>query len=411
MGAARRIRGPGGNTVRRCPARIAGGNRGYRRGPGAAGHVWRPRTRSAWVDDQRGVPGPRRSDRPQATRRGRRRRDRLAPALRPATAGIRPRSDPRARTGTACGVCTMTLRDQEVLPFLRAIHDRPADDLPRHILPDFLDEHGDWRGPLFRRPAPAGAGRDVAATAAWLGRLEDLHGVSWAGCRRGLLSIVMPAAAVYELPDSHLLKEAFRQGWVEHLDLVDNAGIPWADQLDLNELPRLGFQRVEDETLENLPTMPALRELYLNNCRASRAELEWLNDFPRLKSLHITSWYEASNTDLARFLTAPHLRSLKLNGSNISNDGLQQIARLRELRKFHLCGSEVTDAGLDTLCALDQLEELRVSSRYLTDEALNFLAALPRLQRLGLPNDYGETISDAAIARFRATRPDVVVSR
>lgn len=303
------------------------------------------------------------------------------------------------------------MRDDDVIPFLRAIHDRPADDLPRLVFADFLEERGDWRGPLMRRPVLAPPLRDREATDAWHARFGNLHGVQWVACKRGLLSVITAAAAVYEVSDSHLLKEAFRQGWVEHLDLIDNAGIPWADQLDLQELPRLGFQRVDDETLENLPTMPALRELYLNNCRASRAELEWLSDFPRLNALHITWWYEASNTDLARFLAAPHLRSLSLNGSTISNAGLEQIARLRELRKLHLCGSEVTDAGLDALAALDQLEELRISSQYLTDEALSFLARLPRLRILGLPTDSGDVFSDAAVASFQAARPDVVICR
>jgi uncharacterized protein (TIGR02996 family) len=303
------------------------------------------------------------------------------------------------------------MRDDDVIPFLRAIHDRPADDLPRLVFADFLEEHGDWRGPLLRRPAPGPPLRDREATAAWHARLGNLHGVQWVACKRGLLSVITAAAAVYEVSDSHLLKEAFRQGWVEHLDIIDNAGIPWADQLDLQELPRLGFQRVDDETLENLPTMPSLRELYLNNCRASRAELEWLNDFPRLNALHITWWHEASNADLTRFLAAPHLRSLSIDGGNISSAGLEQIARLRDLRKLHVWAGQFTDRGLDALRALDQLEELKVSSRYLTDDALPVLARLPRLRILVLPTDCGNTFSDAAMADFRAARPDVVVSR
>src|SRR5436309_13375611 len=107
------------------------------------------------------------------------------------------------------------MRDADVIPFLRAIQDRPADDLPRFVFADFLEEQGDWRGPLLRRAAPQSSLRDREATAAWHSHFGNLHGVQWVGCRRGLLSVIMPAAAVYELSDSHLLKEAFRQGWVE----------------------------------------------------------------------------------------------------------------------------------------------------------------------------------------------------
>src|SRR3954447_20222239 len=109
------------------------------------------------------------------------------------------------------------LRDEDVAPFLRAIHDRPNDDLPRLIFADWLDERGDWRGPLLRRPAPPGGLRDLEATPAWRDWLGDVRGVQWVVCRRGLLSVVTSAAALFELPDSHRLKEAVRQGWVEHL--------------------------------------------------------------------------------------------------------------------------------------------------------------------------------------------------
>src|SRR5947199_3256941 len=112
------------------------------------------------------------------------------------------------------------MRDADVTPFLRAVHDRPADDLPRLILADWLDERGDWRGPLLRRPAPPEQVHDGEATGAWLTWLGDIHGVELT-CRRGLLAVRSPADAFYELSDSHRLKEAFRQGWVERLDVLD----------------------------------------------------------------------------------------------------------------------------------------------------------------------------------------------
>lgn len=298
------------------------------------------------------------------------------------------------------------MRNSDVIPFLRTIHDRPADDLPRLVFADFLDEQGDWRGPLLRRPAPPMPLRDRAATAAWHARLGNLHGVQWVGCRRGLLSVLMPAAAVYELPDSHLLKEAFRQGWVEHLDLIDNAGIPWADQLELQELPRLGFQSVDDETLEHLPPLPALRELYLNNCRATRAELEWLNDFPRLQSVHVGLEWDVTDADLARLERVPCLESLTVFGHHLTNTALEQIGRLRGLRKMNAVITDATDMGLSALLPLERLEELRLDALRITDEALVFFARLPGLRALDLSGNRRQ-FSYAAVTRFRTARPDV----
>lgn len=298
------------------------------------------------------------------------------------------------------------MRDEDVIPFLRAIHDRPADHLPRLVFADFLEEQGDWRGPLMRRPAPASALRDRVATDAWHSHLANLHGVQWVGCRRGLLSVLMPAAAVYELPDSHLLKAACRQGWVEHLDLIDNAGIPWADQLDLQELPRLGFQSVDDETLEHLPPLPAVRELYLNNCRATRAELEWLNDFPRLKSVHVGLVGNVTDADLARLERVPCLESLTVFGQHLTNTALERIGRLRGLRKMNALITDATDIGLSGLLSLERLEELRIEARRLTDGALDFFARMRGLRALDLSGNRRQ-FSYAAITQFRSARPDV----
>jgi uncharacterized protein (TIGR02996 family) len=305
------------------------------------------------------------------------------------------------------------MRDADVTPFLRAIHERPADSLPRLVFADFLDEHGDWRGPLLRRPAPPSPLRDREGTEVWHTHLGNLHGVQWVGCRRGLLSALMAAAAVYELPNSHLLKEAFRQGWVEHVDLIDNAGIPWADQLELQELPRLGFQSVDDETLEHLPPLPALRELYLNNCRATRAELEWLNDFPRLEFVHASCTHRfgeaEADDDILRFRSIRQLRSLRLEGV-FSNTALEHVGRMRGLQRLYIHAEYITDVGLGALASLEELEVLSLGWGGLTDRALEFLARLPRLRRLDLLYD-GHWCSAAAVASFRAARPDVLVCR
>jgi uncharacterized protein (TIGR02996 family) len=303
------------------------------------------------------------------------------------------------------------MRDEDVRPFLRAIHDRPADDLPRLIFADYLDEHGDWRGPLLRRPAPPGPTRDAAATDAWLDRLGKLHGVGWVACRRGLLSVVTQAAVLFELGDSHLLKGAFRQGWVEHLDVLDNANMPsWVEQLDLSELPRLGLQTADDEALEYLPPLPAVRELYLNNCTATRTELEWLNEFPRLEHLHVDLTLSPSEDFVFnRLRTAPHLRSLRLVGHLLTNATLDHVGRLSGLRKLDLRAGQATDVGLVYLEGQAELEDLRIGSAWFTDEALEFFQHLPRLRTLDLSGCL--RISDQGIARLRANRPDLVVRR
>jgi hypothetical protein len=241
--------------------------------------------------------------------------------------------------------------------------------------------------------------------------------VSWVACRRGLASVVAPAAALFELPDSHRLKEAVRQGWVEQLDLTDNAGVPCTDQLDLQELPRLGFQVSDDETLERLPPLPALRELYLNNCTATRTELEWLRDFPKLEYVHIGT-AGLGDSEVGRLLGVPNLRSLTVAvhyGARqpLTDAGLTVLGRLTGLRRLAVADCLATDSGLEALLGLTELEELSVGASggtRFTERGLDVLARLPRLRSLTLL-PWGWPCSDEALDRLRAARPDLVIRR
>ena len=83
---------------------------------------------------------------------------------------------------------------------------------------------------------------------------------------------------------------------------------------------------------------------------------------------------------------------------------------MRGLHRLDLDIFGITDVGLGALAALEELTELKLARGRLTEEALRFVARLPQLRRLYLLLG-GYWFSEAAIARFRAARPDVVVCR
>src|SRR3954470_13698640 len=95
----------------------------------------------------------------------------------------------------------------EVLAFLQAIKEQPADDLPRLVLADWLEEHDDPRGELLRlqvllaRVIPGSAAGEARRLrekelrrrheGAWLGPLAGMAD-GWT-CHRGLVQLTLPA--------------------------------------------------------------------------------------------------------------------------------------------------------------------------------------------------------------------------
>ena len=77
--------------------RAEGRNRYRALGSGAASHVWRPRSRSAWLDGQRSLPGSGRSAKRAGDGSRRRRGSQLVRARRTASARLRSRGNHRAR--------------------------------------------------------------------------------------------------------------------------------------------------------------------------------------------------------------------------------------------------------------------------------------------------------------------------
>ncbi len=81
-----------------------------------------------------------------------------------------------------------------------------------------------------------------------------------------------------------------------------------------------------------------------------------------------------------RLAALPHLELLRLGSPQITDAGLECLARFKRLRFLHLIDVPVTDAGLDHLHGLEQLESLYLDGSQATDEGiLRLLAALPKL--------------------------------
>ena len=81
---------------------------------------------------------------------------------------------------------------------------------------------------------------------------------------------------------------------------------------------------------------------------------------------------------------AEQVYSLNLAGSQVSNEGLAVLAKLKNLGRLHLENSTVTDAGLIHIAELEQLEYLNLYGTGITDTGIAQLKGLKHLENLYL---------------------------
>ena len=102
-----------------------------------------------------------------------------------------------------------------------------------------------------------------------------------------------------------------------------------------------------------------------------------------------------------------NLRTLWLDWSSIHDEGLRHLAGLDSVRGLALSYTPVTDAGLVHLTRLPNLKHLELQGTSITDAGLEQLAAETNLTHLDLLGV--ESVSEEAVKRFQAARPDCQV--
>lgn len=191
--------------------------------------------------------------------------------------------------------------------------------------------------------------------------------------------------------------------------------------LSLPELRELTFDLHNDATVKVISGSRTLRGLtFIGHCGGLHdAGMKDLGAMRQLESLEIgIGWGKAiSNAGLMSLKDLTNLRRLVFDGwcqEDITPDGLACLGEMKQLRsvKFTLrdktSGAPV-DGYLARMKGLSELEELTVSVEggNLTDEGLKNLAGLKKLRRLDLGDTEGYT--DDALASLMKALPDLDV--
>jgi hypothetical protein len=97
-----------------------------------------------------------------------------------------------------------------------------------------------------------------------------------------------------------------------------------------------------------------------------------------------------------------HVRSLRLDGSQITEAGLAHLTRLTRLERLYIRDTRVSDSGLEHLKRLTRLEELYIRDARVSDSGLEHLKRLTQLEDLIL---FRTQISDTGVRILQQALP------
>jgi uncharacterized protein (TIGR02996 family) len=300
----------------------------------------------------------------------------------------------------------------ELLALLQAAKDSPGDDLPRLVLADWLDDHGDPDRAEFVRVQVERArvaendtrragleARERALRerheAGWMGPVHELTEAS--AFHRGLLHVeIRPRELFSRAVSAWLSGES--SAWAERLTVYQLtakgagrlAGLPFLANLTaLSVSGSLGPEGTR--SLLGSPHLTQLRELDLGSAGVGAAGTRALASWPGLARLTALSLSGNSVGDAgARALAeSPHLArlaALKLAANQITQAGARALAaspHLAGLRRLDLGNNYLLDAGVAALAGSPHLANLTHLSLWFTAVGSSGAAALARSPHLG----------------------------
>ena len=206
------------------------------------------------------------------------------------------------------------------------------------------------------------------------------------------------------LPTLPHLKELYINGRLWY----DQPAPRLADTMSLfatsTELEKLVLSRpvqtyipMNDAALKQLAPLKNLKELRVRQTRAPGLEL---SPFPltHLDLNYVVAFGDEGMKSLKGMRT---LTELYVRGTSITDEGLKNLAGLTNLVELDLADDNVSDAGLTALAGLTKLRKLSVQGANVTDAGLDVLRNMPDLEELSL---YRTKVSNAGLAKLAALK-------
>jgi internalin A len=155
--------------------------------------------------------------------------------------------------------------------------------------------------------------------------------------------------------------------------------------------------KITDTGVAHINALPHLRSLTLYATSVTNQWLDHLKGVPKLRTL-ILDPTNIDDKSIGRITEVTQLEELFLHTSSVTDKGLENFERMTRLQKLAFRNAAITGAGLIHLKRLTKLEELFLMDTNVDDAGLESLSAMPGLRRLWLS---GTKVTDAGLANLR----------
>jgi uncharacterized protein (TIGR02996 family) len=282
---------------------------------------------------------------------------------------------------------TETPNRPEVVALLQRVKENPADDAPRLVLADWLEEHGDPRGDFVRLQAHlARPGEEGPPQEEWRRREQELraqHEAAWVGPLRLLVRDWSFHRGLLRL-NVQTTKFLTRQG----MALAATEAYAWVDGVKFRSVTAEGLRRFALS-----PLWPALNALVLLNCQVGDEGVAALAEAPgAVPFAKLDFDYNGLGPNAAAALAGcprtAGLTDLRLRNNRIGPAGAAALAAspyLGRLTTLDLYDNEIGDEGVTALAGspnLAHLTTLRLDGNEISTAGLRAILASPHLGRL-----------------------------
>lgn len=212
------------------------------------------------------------------------------------------------------------------------------------------------------------------------------------------------AAAKQMVSDLGVVIKEGAEGNVVSIDTAANRS--WVDNYQMEEIlafPRLTSLTVEGPSIDDglaakIAEQAGLSSLAMRNTLISDEGIQQFAKLKFLKVIDLRLSPMVTNKTLELLAAMPELKAVRISGTNVTDDGVGALLKLPQLTELDVRNCRgVTKAGIEQLAEKKSLRVLKIGGEKIDDGVLEIVGKFDGLSSLSLDNC---PISDAGVAKL-----------